>query len=138
MAALLKICDNCFRMKFFKISTNLYFLRRISSKISDDGDQPIKFSSSKAANWKAKNSLEGVPSDAPKSQGFVIIACLTTFLIYFCVLREENDIDEMLGSQSAWKQVPGLEEGLIKAAIQEHKKLGKDTSELENALKHNK
>ncbi|XP_023212099.1 uncharacterized protein LOC111614955 [Centruroides sculpturatus] len=132
MAALLKICHNCFR-----ISTNLYFLRRISSKISDD-DQPIKFSSSKAANWKAKNSLEGVQSDTPKSQGFVIAICLSTFLIYFCVLREENDIDEMLGSQSAWKQVPGLEEGLIKAAIQEHKKLGKDTSELENALKHNK
>lgn len=139
MATLLKLYAFCYRKTFFRVPVNCYFSnicfsRRISSKISEVDEQPIKFSTSKAANWSAKKSLEGT-GDAPRIQGIVIAICMATFLIYFCILREENDIDEMLGNKDLWKEVPQLEETVIKVAIQEHKKLGKDTAELENALK---
>lgn len=35
-------------------------------------------------------------SDKPWYQGPIISLSLTVFLIYFCILREENDIDLML------------------------------------------
>jgi len=32
----------------------------------------------------------------PWYQGYIVSASLAVFLIYFCILREENDIDLML------------------------------------------
>lgn len=34
----------------------------------------------------------------PWYQGYIISACLAVFLIYFCILREENDIDLVLNT----------------------------------------
>lgn len=34
--------------------------------------------------------------EIPSYQGPIIALSLTIFLIYFCILREENDIDEMI------------------------------------------
>lgn len=58
----------------------------------DDFDKPIKYSTSKAATWPAN----GLTFDTPKYQGVVISIGLTIFLVYFLILREENDIDEKM------------------------------------------
>lgn len=63
----------------------------------NDVDQPIKFSTSKAAGMKV-NEYRIPPGDAPWYQGLVISACLAVFLGYFCILREENDIDLMISN----------------------------------------
>ncbi|CAG0899075.1 unnamed protein product [Darwinula stevensoni] len=65
----------------------------------EDPDDPVKFSSSKAAEWRVQQTygnplrLEDQP---PSSQAYVVIASIAAFLIYFCILREENDWDEYM------------------------------------------
>jgi hypothetical protein len=76
----------------------------------DDLEEPIKFTMSKAAEWKAKNTRMGrVPDNEPPIQMYSILFSITIFLIYFCYLREENDIDQDL-ERSLFDHVPGLEE----------------------------
>ncbi|XP_078035949.1 uncharacterized protein LOC144469478 [Augochlora pura] len=62
----------------------------------DDRNKPIKYSTSKAATWPAN----GIRNDKPALQPLIISLSLGIFLLYFCVLREENDIDESLVSMS--------------------------------------
>ncbi|KAK0162090.1 hypothetical protein PV327_008455 [Microctonus hyperodae] len=63
----------------------------------DSVDQPIKYSTSPAALWTAENSQSGTNNDdIPDCQPPIAIISTATFLIYFVLLREPNDIDEML------------------------------------------
>ncbi|KAG7210431.1 hypothetical protein KM043_011963 [Ampulex compressa] len=61
----------------------------------DNPDKPIVYSKSLAATWKAAHTRKP-QSDMPWYGAFVISFSTAVFLIYFCILREENDIDEML------------------------------------------
>ncbi|XP_045463220.1 uncharacterized protein LOC123672916 [Harmonia axyridis] len=56
-------------------------------------DRPVKYSASPAAKFKARSSLKH-ENDRLWYEPGVIIASLSIFLIYFLVLREENDLDE--------------------------------------------
>lgn len=75
------------------------------SNVSNDGgseskfenDEPIRYSTSKAANWRAAYSRK-VPSNRPFYEVPIGMTCLAVILLYFCVLREENDIDLMLAN----------------------------------------
>lgn len=59
---------------------------------------PVKFSESPASGWKASYSRQGVNKEdiAAWFQPYVILGSISAFLLYFCVLREESDIDDML------------------------------------------
>ncbi|KOC69380.1 hypothetical protein WH47_09338, partial [Habropoda laboriosa] len=59
----------------------------------DKFDRPIKFSTSKAATYPAGYSHE---FHGPKYQGVIVSLSILIFLLYFGVLREENDIDEKM------------------------------------------
>lgn len=61
-------------------------------------------------------------------------ASIAIFLIYFCILREENDVDEKL-SMSLYDRIDGLEEHQLEASIQYNRANGLSTLELENRLK---
>lgn len=62
-----------------------------------ENDKPIKFSDSKAGQWKARYTCYGEYVDKrPRAQQYAIVFSLAAFLIYFCILREENDLDEFL------------------------------------------
>lgn len=54
--------------------------------------KPIKFSTSKASKFFSERTSK----DAPRYQETVVMTCFAIFLIYFCILREENDIDEAM------------------------------------------
>lgn len=76
---------------------------------SKDSDQPITYSTSKAAAWKAEQSFRSPNYDkVPEAQRWSVLASLSAFLLYFLVLREENDFDQYL-ARPLTETVPDLE-----------------------------
>lgn len=76
---------------------------------SKDSDQPVTYSTSKAAAWKAEQSFRSPNYDkVPDAQRWSVLASLTAFLLYFLVLREENDFDQYL-ARPLTETVPDLE-----------------------------
>ena len=85
----------------------------------DPDDSPVKFTTSKAAAWRASQSYGDPtpPSErAPPSQPFVVLGSLFAVLVYFCILREENDTDMHL-SKPLFDRIHGLEEEQIRNAL---------------------
>ncbi|XP_058466861.1 uncharacterized protein LOC131439628 isoform X2 [Malaya genurostris] len=99
-------------------------------------NEPIKYFGSSAARWKAEYSRSGhvKDDDIPWYQPYVVMASVAIFLIYFCVLREENDIDQDLG-RSLYDHVPGLEEKQLVISYNYNKEHGLSTIELEQRMK---
>ncbi|XP_055627705.1 uncharacterized protein LOC129769448 [Toxorhynchites rutilus septentrionalis] len=98
-------------------------------------DEPIKYFNSTAARWKAQQTRSGhVNEDVPWFQPYAVIASVSAFLLYFCVLREENDIDRDL-ERSLFDQVPGLEEKQLLLTYHYNKERGLSTIELEQRMK---
>lgn len=76
-----------------------------------DINAPIRYVGSPAAAWTSKEGRSGtIPkSDTPWFQPYAVVGSVAVFLIYFCVLREENDVDLEL-EKSLYDRVPGLEQ----------------------------
>lgn len=68
-----------------------------TEKNRDDpiNDEPVKFTGSRA-DYDAGSSFISAASSAPNYQRTSVLFSLLAFMIYFCMLREENDIDEYL------------------------------------------
>ena len=97
-------------------------------------DEPVRFSTSNAAKWDAMDTfLLPKVRQQPKSQPFFVIASSAVFLIYFLVLREENEVDERM-MRPLEDVVPHLKEQTLKAQIRHYESLGMDTGELKKAL----
>ncbi|XP_070492597.1 uncharacterized protein [Chironomus tepperi] len=73
-------------------------------------EEPLKFFGSGAQTFKTKYSRVGSidPDEIPWFQPYLVIGSVAIFMIYFCILREENDLDAQLG-KSLFEQVPSLE-----------------------------
>jgi hypothetical protein len=56
-------------------------------------------------------------------------------LLYFCVFREENDIDEELG-KTLYDRIEGLEDKQLQIALKYNLDHGQDTSSIEKRLKN--
>lgn len=63
--------------------------------VEEDVDHPVRYSKTKAYTYLARNSRY-MEHNWPDCQPYVIVFSLTIFMIYFCILREENDLDEMI------------------------------------------
>lgn len=74
-------------------------------------NEPVKFFGSGAAAWQAKQGRTGTynPETVPPIQMWSVLASVSIFLLYFCVFREENDIDREM-EKSLYERVPGLEQ----------------------------
>lgn len=73
---------------------------RVSEIDSDDRtEQPLKYSTSKAATMRVDEYRDPYGDEVPWYQPYSIIFSFSIFLIYFCILREENDIDLMLDNE---------------------------------------
>lgn len=96
-------------------------------------NEPIQFFGSQAAAWRAKDTRSGGSDESLWYQPYVISASLGIFLIYFCVLREENDIDLRLEG-SLYDHVSGLEEVQLTVNYRYNKEHGLDTKEQEQRL----
>ncbi|KAH8355061.1 hypothetical protein KR093_004595, partial [Drosophila rubida] len=108
-----------------------------SSIKSQDEDpisnEPIKFFGSQAATWRASESRSGGSDEALWYQPYVISASLAIFLVYFCMLREESDIDLRLEG-NLYDHVSGLEEVQLTVNYKYNKEHGLDTKEQEKRL----
>nr|XP_029735290.1 uncharacterized protein LOC115270187 [Aedes albopictus]XP_029735327.1 uncharacterized protein LOC115270210 [Aedes albopictus]XP_029735330.1 uncharacterized protein LOC109430677 [Aedes albopictus] len=98
-------------------------------------DEPIKYFNSAASRWKAEQTRSGqVDMDMPWFQPYVVNLSVVVFLLYFCVFREENDIDRGLES-SLYDHIPGLEQKQLLVNYNYNKENGLSTVEIENRMK---
>ena len=102
----------------------------------DPEDAPLRFSTSGAASWRARDTFGGgaEEDDVPWYQMPSVLLSTAALLVYFCVLREESDIDERLsgGQAGAMDQVPGLERQTLQAYIR-HQELAGRSADRERA-----
>lgn len=101
---------------------------------ADAIDEPIPFFGSHASAWRAKATRSGGSDEYLWYQPYVISGSLTIFLLYFCVFREENDIDQKLEG-NLFQQVKGLEEVQLRMNYKYNKEHGLDTRDIEKRLK---
>jgi CCSMST1 family len=80
-------------------------LCQFSSKPVDEENQPIKFSSSEAAD--KGRLVNKIDKSQPRYERPIIIASIATFIVYFLYLREENDLDGEL-KVSLFDRLPGI------------------------------
>lgn len=95
-------------------------LHLTTRKYKDDG--PIKYSTSKASSYRAFEiyfkANPNKPSQFEQYCSALIYAFSTSsFLLYFGVLREENDIDEMLSETALFKVDEKLEASQLRERI---------------------
>ena len=105
-----------------------------STKQSEDPNMPLSFSKSNAASWSAKKSFSGGGNtdDSPWYQPFMISASVTAILLWFCVFREENDIDKELG-KSLYERVDGMEKKQLELVLKNNVQ-GVDTVSIRKRL----
>lgn len=78
-----------------------------TSPEKDEDEGPIKYTSSRAASWKARHTFR-TDHTMPDAQPFSVVFSLAAFMIYFFILREENDVDEMF-DRPLTEVIPGVE-----------------------------
>ncbi len=88
-------------------------------------DKPVKYSKSKASDWKSVDSFMPPIRDVPWYQPPVVAGSVAIFLIYFLFLREENDLDTEIAT-SLYDRIPGLEEQQLRASIEYAIEKGED------------
>jgi hypothetical protein len=98
-------------------------------------EQPVKFSTSKAKSWDPLNTFA---DESIKDKSLLEIILFPTFilifLVYFTMIREPNDIDEIF-SQPLEKTIPNIKEMTLRNKIAEYEALGLNTASLKESLK---
>jgi hypothetical protein len=105
-----------------------------ASPTKELSNDPIKFFGSQASKWQAKHSRTGQPDGQLWYQPLVVVTSVAVFLIYFCILREENDIDRDL-EISLYDRVDGLEATDLTLSYRYNKKRGLDVTALEKRMR---
>ena len=106
------------------------------SNAQDQINEPVRYTTSKAQKSPSINTFDTVAPitrQAPKCQPLIVSLSVAIFLIYFTMIRDENDIDELL-STSLYERIDGLEEADLNRAIESERELGRSTVELEKRL----
>lgn len=114
-----------------------YFDEKVSNP--EDVELPIRYTTSEAYGGARSLVLgfgpTGEKESAPRIQFWSIWLSSVIFMLYFFVLREENDIDEAIGTNmSLYDRVPGLEKANILGAIRHNKQTGGDNQALYKRL----
>lgn len=97
-------------------------------------NEPIKFSTSPAAKKTTAPVLRRTNIEMPWYQPYSIVGSLTVFLIYFCILREENDIDKEF-DKTLYERIKGLEKEQLIQTYKFNKEHGKSVEDIERRLK---
>lgn len=96
-------------------------------------NKPIVYSASPASKWQAKHSRMGTNAERLRYEPHIVLISLTVFMIYFCVLREESDIDKEF-EQTLVNRITGLEEQQIRIALEYNEKHGLEIKQLNDRL----
>ncbi|KAF5296413.1 hypothetical protein FQR65_LT01400 [Abscondita terminalis] len=107
---------------------------KYSTNSTNDVDKPIVYTTSPASKWKAQYSRQGTSQERLWYEPVVVLVSLTVFMVYFCILREESDIDQEF-DKSLYSRVQGLEEQQLQIAIKSREDQGLDTSSHKEKLK---
>lgn len=110
----------------FRITT---CIRKHCAKKENDDDRPVKFSTSGASRWRAEVSRSGIGTSRLWYEPYVILASLAVFLIYFGILREENDYDLEL-SKTLYSRIEGLEEEQLRQSLEYNRLHGLETTDI--------
>lgn len=102
--------------------------------IDENDDKPMKYFGSNAASWKARQGNSGGADEVVWFQPYVISGSLAIFLLYFCVFREENDIDRKLEG-SLYDHISGLEEQQLEVVYNYNLQNGLPVADIEQRLK---
>lgn len=70
----------------------------------------------------------------PWYQPFSVVGSVAVFLIYFCVLREESDID-LEFDKTLYDRIQGLEKEQLLQSYRYNKEHGKSVEDIERRLK---
>ncbi|XP_066151787.1 uncharacterized protein [Euwallacea fornicatus] len=127
---LLPICSNCLRRLTFPTSR---FFSTHKEASEDYSEVPIKFSTSPASKYKASITRMGFEDTRLWYEPYVIFSCIAVFLVYFCILREENDIDKEL-NKSLYSRIDGLEEVQLRLSLKYNLDNGLDTVDIVQRL----
>ncbi|XP_021194235.3 uncharacterized protein LOC110379057 [Helicoverpa armigera] len=107
--------------------------RSFSSKLEPNENEPIKFTTSQAARKTTRPLVRKVDVDMPWYQPYSVITSVAVFLIYFCVLREENDID-LEFDKTLYERIQGLEKEQLIQSYRFNKEHGKSVEDIEKRL----
>ncbi|CAK1546961.1 unnamed protein product [Leptosia nina] len=108
--------------------------RSYSSKVQNAEENiPVKFSTSPAAKARPVPVLSK-PSNAPWYQPYSVICSVAVFMLYFCVIREENDIDTEF-NKTLYDRFKGLEKQQLLLSYSYNKENGKSLIEIEQRLR---
>lgn len=131
-----------FLVHYFRFNYSTTVDKTINNKTNTEADdeelenKPIVYTKSPAASWQAKYSLAGrAPSvDRPPFEATIIMCSIFVFLVYFCILREENDFDKNM-KKGLYEMVPGLEEIDLQTALNNQNLSDADRTLIEQRLK---
>lgn len=109
---------------------------RVSKEVTKEAvkDEPIKYFGSKAAAWKAKDTRSGKAEEMLWYQPYVVSGSVAAFLLYFCAIREENDIDKKLEG-TLFEHIAGLEEVQLTMSYKHNLENNLDNSAIEIRLR---
>jgi hypothetical protein len=105
-----------------------------NSSQNDQDDGPIQYSTSKAGNYRAADNFRLIDDDKyPPSQRHIINLSVFIFMLYFFVLREENDWDELF-DKSLFDTMPQLERPILESSLINAERVGQSTKEIRTRL----
>ncbi|XP_059059189.1 uncharacterized protein LOC131852529 [Achroia grisella] len=120
-----------FFRKYFRPNRQV---RNFSSKIEINENEPVKFTTSAAARKTATPVFKRTNINIPWYQPYSVVGSLAVFLIYFCVLREESDIDKEF-DKTLYDRIKGLEKEQLIQSYKFNKEHGKSVEDIEKRLK---
>lgn len=77
---------------------------------------------------------KNVTINMPWYQPYSVVGSVAVFLIYFCVLREENDVDKEF-EKTLYDRIKGLEKEQLIQSYKFNKEHGKSVEAIEQRLK---
>ncbi|XP_023952754.1 uncharacterized protein LOC112056551 [Bicyclus anynana] len=108
------------------------FHRPFSTEIQEN--EPIKFSTSNAAKKKVPIINKNKRAQSmPWYQPYSVVGSVAVFLIYFCILREENDVDKEF-TKTLYERIKGLEKQQLLQSYKFNKENGLSVAEIEMRL----
>ncbi|KAJ0176995.1 hypothetical protein K1T71_007004 [Dendrolimus kikuchii] len=109
--------------------------RLLSSKVQTEinENEPIKFSTSPAAQRMLGLTPKRTNISMPWYQPYSVVMSVTVFLLYFCVFREENDVD-LEFNKTLYERIKGLEKQQLLQTYRYNKEHGKSVEDIERRL----
>ena len=106
---------------------------RVLQKVeSEKSNEPVQFSGS-AADRDAYETFKP-PPPRPKHEGHIVKLSLAVFLLYFLLLREENDLDDYISANIYNVMDPYAEIKRLEERLKEEEESGLDTRVTKAAL----